>query len=230
MTLPSWQDGKKFGAKIRAALWLESEVGLGNVFKKSQLRQAFPESTQIDRRVRELRSYGWQIDTSREDPSLNQDEQRYVRKGAEVWIPGQAKIPAHQSSLTATQRRHVMENDHFLCRTCGIGTAEPYGDSIELAQLNVARREVRLANGTVEYQLVTECKRCSSGTAGQAVDLDALLEVARHLAPLEQKVFTAWIEADQRPLSVLEKLWGTYRTLPAESREAVRQAVNVSSR
>ena len=134
MTLPSWQD-KKFGGMIRAALWLETEVGLGNIFTKAALRQAFPEATQIDRRIRDLRDRGWQIDTSRHDPSLSQDEQRYVKRGAPVWIPGQAKVPEHKSSLSAAQRTRIHQADGYLCRACGIGAGETYEDGIEQAFL-----------------------------------------------------------------------------------------------
>ncbi|MGO4420337.1 hypothetical protein AB4Z54_16790, partial [Streptomyces sp. MCAF7] len=101
--LPSWQDGK-LGGKARAALWLVTEVGEGNIFTKTELRKAFPDVAQIDRRVRELRDHGWRIDTNRDDPALKQEEQRYVSKGAEVWIPGQAKVAKHKNSLTAAQR------------------------------------------------------------------------------------------------------------------------------
>ncbi|MDT0447299.1 hypothetical protein [Streptomyces johnsoniae] len=224
MTLPSWQN-EGFGGKIRAALWLETEVGLGNTFTKTQLRAAFPNVAQIDRRLRDLRDYGWQIHTSRDDASLNQDEQRYAHRGAEVWIPGQVKTPQHKNSLTAQQRTKVMQADDFLCRTCGIGAGESYDDSIDQAQLNVTRRPVRLTDGTIGHQLVTECKRCRSGGSGTDVDLGELLAMVEALGPLECKVLAGWIKADRRSRSALEKLWGNYRGLPEESRRAVEQAL-----
>ncbi|MEW2575024.1 hypothetical protein [Streptomyces syringium] len=225
MVLPSWQD-KKLGGKGRAALWLESEVKEGNIFTKAQLRKAFPDDAQIDRRVRELRDYGWQIDTNRDDPELKQEEQRYSRKGAEVWIPGQAKVAKAKDSLTGPQRDKVFLGDNFLCRTCGTGPGESYGDGgLKLSKLDVARREVRLPDGTVEVQLVTECNRCHVGSGGRDTDLGELLRVVEGLTPLERKVFAGWIEADRRTPSVLEKLWGVFRTLPEESRTAVMRAV-----
>lgn len=162
MTLPSWQD-KKLGSMARAALWLVTVVGEGNVFTKPALREAFPDVAQIDRRIRELRVHDWRIDTSREDPELKQQEQRFVTRGADVWIPGQSKAPKHKNSLTATQRTKILQGDNYLCRTCGIAAGEEYGDGVEQAQLNVARRKVLLADGTVEHQLVTECRRCGAG-------------------------------------------------------------------
>ncbi|MET8246183.1 hypothetical protein ABZV31_18210 [Streptomyces sp. NPDC005202] len=226
MTLPSWQD-KNLGSMARGALWLVSVVGEGNIFTKADLRAAFPDVAQIDRRLRDLRDHGWKIDTSREDVSLKQQEQRFVTRGADVWIPGKAKAPKHKSSLTAAQRAKVLQGDNHLCRMCGIGAGEAYEDGIELAKLNVARRKVLLADGTAEYQLVTECKKCGTGGgADREVDLGALLDLVENLAPMEQRVFAGWIAADRRSLSPLDKVWGIYRTLPAASREAVAQAID----
>ncbi|GAA0482151.1 hypothetical protein ACFQ2B_14410 [Streptomyces stramineus] len=223
MTLPSWRDGK-YGTKVRAALWLESEVGEGNIFTKAQLREAFPDVAQIDRRMRDLRDHDWTIHTRREDPALKQEEQRYVKKGAEVWIPGQAKTLKTKSSLTASQRTKVMVSDNFLCRSCGIGAGESYYDGGQDSQLDIARRKVVLADGSVQVQLVTECNRCRVGGREREVDLGAVISQVKALAPLERKVLATWVEADGRKPSALEKLWGVYRTLPQESREAVKQA------
>ncbi|MDW8808435.1 hypothetical protein P1P68_27505 [Streptomyces scabiei] len=226
MELPSYQDVK--GGKSQVALWLITEVGEGNTFTKVQLREAFPEAAQIDRRLRELRDHGWRFDTSREDPSLLQQEQRFVTRGADVWIPGKAKAPAHKNSLTATQRAKVMHDDNNLCRSCGVGAGEAYedGGGIELAKLNVSRRKVLHSDGTDEYQLITECKRCGvGGGSDREVDLGMILDLVEDLAPIEQEVFLKWMAADQRTFSPIEKVWGIYRTLPQESRAAVAQAI-----
>ncbi|MGW2255441.1 hypothetical protein ACWCXH_35485 [Kitasatospora sp. NPDC001660] len=228
--LPSWQDKNAHkGGMVRAALWLESEVGLGNVFTSGQLRKAFPDEEQIVRRLRDLRDYGWRIDTHRNDSSLVQGERRYVSKGLEVWVPGQAKAPEHKASITTAQRNKVFQGDNFLCRTCGIGAGESYGDSVELSILNVARRSVQLPDGSVETQLVTECKRCAVGNGDREVDLAELLGRVLALASLEQRILAKWIEADRRSPSALEALWGVYRTLPRSSRETVARAITTSN-
>ncbi|CAM5492435.1 hypothetical protein [Streptomyces abikoensis] len=224
MTLPSWQD-EKYGSKVRAALWLMSEVGEGNVFTKTQLREAFPDVAQIDRRTRDLRDHGWQIDTRREDPSLKLEEQRFVKKGAEIWLPGQAKTQKSKASLTAAQRTKIMAADGFLCRSCGIGAGEAYHDGGQDSQLDVARRKVVLEDGSTPVQFVTECNRCRVGGREREVPLGELFGQVKALSPLERKVLASWIKADARKPSALERLWGVYRTLPEESREAFRQAV-----
>ncbi|GHH92824.1 hypothetical protein [Streptomyces capillispiralis] len=230
MTLPSWQmktDGnRKVGSMARAALWLLTEVGEGNIFTKAELRSAFSDVAQIDRRIRQLRDYGWRIDVSREDPSLKQDEQRFVSRGADVWIRGQAKTPKHKNSLTAAQRQKVFQADSYLCRSCGIAAGEEYGDDdVTQSVLNIARRKVVLADGSEEYQFVTECKRCGSGSADREVNLGALLELVEDLSPMERRILAGWVAADQRSPEPIERLWGLYRTLPEEARKAVADAL-----
>ncbi|ANP55313.1 hypothetical protein J2Z21_007471 [Streptomyces griseochromogenes] len=225
MTLPSWQD-KKLGSMARAALWLLQEVGEGNVFTKAQLREAFPDVAQIDRRTRDLRDHDWRIDTSRDDVSLQQQEQRFVARGADVWVPGKSKAPKHKTSLTTAQRMKIFQADNHLCRSCGIAGGEAYEDGVTLAVLNVARRKVLLPSGETEHQLVTECKRCGVGGGDREVDLGVILDLAEALSPMERQIFLAWITADQRPLSPMEKMWGIFRTLPEESRKAVTDALN----
>ncbi|MGV9992962.1 hypothetical protein [Streptomyces sp. NPDC003374] len=230
MTLPSWQnkmDGdRRVGSMARAALWLLSVVGEGNIFTKAELRSAFPDVAQIDRRIRDLRDRGWRIDTSRDDPSLKQEEQRFVSRGAEVWVPGQAKAPRHKGSLTAAQRQKVFEADGYLCRSCGIAAGEEYEDGVTQSVLNVARRKVLLSDGAVDYQYVTECKRCGSGSADREVDLGALLELVEDLAPMERRILASWIASDRRSLEPIDKLWGLYRTLPEVSRKTVAEALD----
>ncbi|MFI9026242.1 hypothetical protein [Streptomyces sp. NPDC053560] len=95
---PDWRDASAGGGLVRAAAWLLQEVGEGEPFTKAELRAAFPDIAQIDRRVRDLRDYGWIIDTSREDPKLSQDKQRFVKRGLDVWDPEQRKLKPTASS------------------------------------------------------------------------------------------------------------------------------------
>ncbi|MFE5948050.1 hypothetical protein [Streptomyces sp. NPDC056480] len=223
--MPSWLD-RKYGSKVRAGLWLASVVKEGNVFTKGQLRAAFPEVAQIDRRVRDLRDHGWQIDTRREDESLNLDEQRFVKKGAEVWLPGQSKSPKEKAGLTAAQRTKVLLADSFLCRSCGIGAGESFGDAAgQDAQLDVARRQVLMPDGRTETQLVTECNRCRVGGRDRQVDVGSIVRTLGRLSVLERAVFADWLEAGLRNPGPMERLWGEYRTLPEDARNAVRDAL-----
>ncbi len=226
MDMPSWQD-KKLGTMKRAGLWLVAVVGEGNVFTKAQLREAFPDTSQIDRRMRDLRDFGWQIDTNREEPGLESYEQRFVVQGAPVWEPGKATKAS--TAITATQRREIIARDGHICRSCGITPGQSYADSHEGVQLDIARRDVLQADGSKVVELVTECKRCRVGGRALAADLPAVLAEVQHLGVLEQGILAGWIAADRRDFSALERLWADYRALPAESRVKVREALSSDS-
>ncbi|MFD9329122.1 hypothetical protein [Streptomyces sp. NPDC060065] len=222
MDLPSWQD-EKLGTMKRSALWLVTVVGEGNVFTKEDVKEAFPGVSQADRRVRDLRDHGWQIDTNREDASLGQHEQRFVRQGAPVWEPGKGSRPG--SSITQTQRREVLARDGHFCRSCGIAPGEIYAGTYESAQLDIARRVVRQPDGSEAVELVAECNRCRVGGRGKAVDFGEVLAGVENLSGMERRMLTDWIDQDRREFSRVELIWADYRTLPEESRARIRKAL-----
>lgn len=226
MTLPSWRD-ENYGTMKRAALWLLTVVGEGNVFTKEDVKNAFPGISQADRRVRDLRDYGWKIDTHREDVLLGQSEQRFVAQGQPVWEPG--KATKDSSAITETQRRKVLARDGNRCRSCGITPGQAYAGSFETAQIDIARRKVKLPNGTSAVQLVAECNRCRVGGRTLDADLGTVLEGLSKLSGLQRQTLTDWVAADEREFSAVERLWSDFRTLPAESRDKVREALGLSA-
>ncbi|MFI6864062.1 hypothetical protein ACIBKZ_29895 [Streptomyces sp. NPDC050421] len=224
MTLPSWRD-ENFGTMKRAALWLVTVVEEGNVFTKEDVKNAFPGISQADRRVRDLRDYGWKIDTHREDALLGQHEQRFVAQGQPVWEPG--KATKDSSAITDTQRRKVLARDGNRCRSCGITPGQAYAGTFETAQIDIARRKVKLPNGTSAVQPVAECNRCRVGGRTLDADLGAVLEGLSKLGGLQRQTLTDWVAADEREFSAVERLWSDFRTLPAESRDKVREALGL---
>lgn len=223
MSLPSWTD-EKFGTMKRAALWLVDVVGEGNVFTKAQLREAFPGTSQIDRRMRDLRDHGWRIDTNREDAVLDAHEQRFVRQGEPVWEPGKGRSKS-AAPVTATQRRETLQKDGYFCRSCGISAGQTYAGTYEAAQLDIARRQVRQPGGTTAVELVTECNRCRVGGRTLTADVEHVLGRLRRLGALELRILAGWVADDRREFSTLEQLWADYRTLPEESRARVKEAL-----
>lgn len=217
-----WQN-PKVGSKKRVALWLVHEVGLGNIFTKNQLREAFPDVAQIDRRMRDLRPHGWQIDTNREDSSLEANEQKFVRQGEPVWIPGAVPKKA-PNSIGAAQRREVLQRDDHMCRSCGIGPGERYPDLAGTAQLDIARRQVQIGHGQQVVQLVVECTRCRIGNGDNIVDVQAFLERANQLPAIERRIFADWLRKGARDFGEAERLWTIYRALPADTRDQVAEA------
>jgi hypothetical protein len=222
MDMPSWSD-PKLGTMKRAALWLVQEVGVGETFTKSQLRDAFPHTSQIDRRMRDLRDFGWHIDTNREDPQLEAHEQRFVAQGSPVWEPG--KATKSSLTLTAAQRHALLTRDGHKCRSCGIGPGEQYPGTYVASQLDVARREVRLPSGATKVQAVIECNRCRVGGRNLTADVGDVLSRIERLPAIERKMLSAWMEQDARGFSEVEDLWAAYRTLPSDSRDMVREAL-----
>ncbi|WP_280368698.1 hypothetical protein [Nocardia wallacei] len=223
MTVPSWTDSK-LGTMKRVALWLLEVVGEGESFTKTQLREAFPETSQIDRRMRDLRDFGWRIDTSREDPTLGSHEHRFVSWGEAVWEPGKGARKAG-ATVTAAERHEALMRDGHKCRSCGVGPGEKYVGTYITSQLDVARRPVRMPNGETEMQLVIECNRCRIGGRELTADLGDVLARIEHLPVYERKMLAAWVGQDARGFSEAEDLWAAYRTLPADSREVVRAAL-----
>ncbi|MFI7694235.1 hypothetical protein ACIBQ6_34590 [Nonomuraea sp. NPDC049655] len=219
--LPDWQDSK-LGTMKRAALWLVAEVGVGNVFTKTQLRDAFPDVAQIDRRMRDLRDHGWLIYTNREDVSLDASQQRFAEQGVPVWEPGRATKSS--SSITAAQRRELLVKDGYLCRSCGIGAAENYAGSQETAQLEVARRKTLQPDGSITIELVTECSRCRVGGRELVADVRQIVERIRQLPSFDRKILAGWMADGQREYSEIEKLWAAYRALPATARAEISGA------
>ncbi|WP_299539716.1 hypothetical protein [uncultured Streptomyces sp.] len=228
VTLPAWNDPSfKGGTMIRGALWLVQEIGEGNTFTKEQLRSAFPGVSQADRRLRDLRSYGWVIHTNTEDARLMAEDQRFVEAGVAVWDPAARRAAAPEKTITAKQAQAVLARDGYMCTVCGIGSAEPYlDDSNQTAVLSVTRRTSVLLDGREEDLLVTECKRCRAGGGGQATRADGALTEIKNLDPADQRRLARWAERGRRGSTALERAWNAYRRLPAAAQEEVLKALD----
>ncbi|MGW4482497.1 hypothetical protein ACWEOE_01535 [Amycolatopsis sp. NPDC004368] len=212
----------------RVALWLVSEVGEGNQFTKEALRQAFPGVSQIDRRMRDLRAFGWKIDTNREDLSLSSAEHRFVERGQPVWEKGVSSRPAHAPAIGAGERREIITRDGGMCRSCGLAPGDVYEDTEEPVQLDIARRKVRLPDGTVPVLPVAECRRCRLGARDLVAGADQVAERAGRLSTADQSVLAKWVELGERNFRDVERVWAEYKALPADARAAVRDAIGLS--
>lgn len=226
MSLPAWNDPDlKAGTMVRGALWLLQVVGEDGVFTKEQLREAFSGISQADRRIRDLRSFGWVVLTNTEDARLSADEQRFVSAGLPVWDPS-ARRAAARKTITAKERREVMARDGYMCAACGIASTESYqDDSNQSAVLSVARREAVLPSGNLETLLITECKRCHAGSDGQPADVVQLLASIDALDGDEREQLAQWVSLGRRGITPVERAWSAYRRLPSDARHSVREAL-----
>lgn len=218
MTLPDWKtfDG---GTKIRVALWLHEEIGPGGVFTKAQLRGAFPNVEQVDRRMRDLRPEGWVIHTNSQDVSLEPDELRLVSVGGRVWE--KTYRSASLSTVPDAERRAVMLRDNFACRFCGISAGEPYVDDPgRTAVLTVVRGREQLKVDV----LSTVCIRCR-GASPQADSSEEVLREVKALVPRDQEAFRLWLTKNRRMQTPLDKAWLHFLRLPSEQRKQVVEVV-----
>lgn len=218
MTVPNWKtfDG---GTKIRVALWLHEEVGPGGVFTKAQLRGAFPNVEQVDRRMRDLRPEGWVIHTNSQDVSLEPDELRLVSVGGRVWE--RSYRSAAISTIPDAERRAVMRRDNFACVFCGISAGEPYEDDPgRTAVLAVVR-----GTATVRTEaLSTVCVRCRGASAQASSAQEVLIEL-KELDFEDRESFRLWLDKDRRVLTPLDTAWLHFLRLPSEQRKQVVEAV-----
>lgn len=227
MQEPKWDDPSlRAGVMARGALWLVQVVGAGNTFTKSDIRSAFPGVSQADRRIRDLRDYGWTLDTPSQDATLERDQTRFVAVGTPVWDSRERRAARVARPLTRDKRDAVLARDDYLCTVCGISSAEAYEDDpTQTAVLGITQRAVELSPGVVLTSYVTTCKRCLRGKESKRVRVDDVVKAAFALRDEEQTEFLRWIEAGRRELRKPEQLWGRWLRLPPEARARVRRVL-----
>lgn len=207
---------------VRGALWLLQVVGEGNTFTKNDLRSAFPGVSQVDRRIRELRDYGWVVLTSMEDASLLREDQRFVKAGVPVWDSKARREAAPQKNISAKDRQAALARDAYMCTLCGIAGGESYpDDSLQTAVLAVTRRAIVGDDGTPHEMLVTECKRCMAGRADGTVHSTGVLAEARDLEPTDLRRLIRWAERGRRGATGLDRAWAAYLRLAPDMRQEV---------
>lgn len=187
-------------------MWLAADIGEGSIFTKADLRAAFPNVEQVDRRMRDLRQEGWVIWTSREDAQLAVDELRLVTVGGAVWEPGYVSVA---SANTEKTRREVLAADNFRCVFCGVGAGEPYPDD----QLRVARLRV-----TGSQSPRTACDRCKPSDRQRS---DELSKVIRALSAGEREQLSTWLARGTREWSDLDRAWALCWRLSADERSSL---------
>jgi hypothetical protein len=185
------------------AEWLAQQVGEGSVFTKQDLRVALPQFEQADRRMRDLRDYGWTILTNREDASLRPNELRLVKIGLPVWDPGVARVARNsEERVSPAERSRELLSAGYLCRRCGIGAGEIYPEAkTTQVFLSVRRRE---------HGFEVLCQFCLRGGSDSLAALKALIE---SLNPVERAELKTWL-AGERPFERVEIAWSLARRGP----------------
>lgn len=223
MARPRWDDpAYEAGVMVKGALWLLQEIGVGNVFTKADIREAFPGVAQADRRIRDLRDFGWVLHTRADDATLLQEQTRLVSSGAEVWDPKARREASPDKGLSAKERDGIMERDGFMCTVCGIGGAEAYpDDNTDTAVLSVMKQPVSGPSGRSVDGHVTICKRCKAGRGGRKVDPSRIQRAIDELDPSTRHLLQEWSRVGKRTISPAERAWAMYQSLPPEARSLV---------
>lgn len=216
-----WSDASVGSSRERAALWLFERVGEGHVFTKAELRAAFPEIEQIDRRVRDLRSAGWVIHTNRQDARLRPNELRLVSVGDRIW---EASSKRHVSPrISAADRRAAMRRCDYRCVRCGVGAGEAFGDSPSTSAVLTVRTSSAVSPGSPVETMVL-CQRCF----GSPADADLAGEALRLVGELnqaERATVLRWIDAGCREIPRTEGAWQRIVRLSPTGQRDVRAAL-----
>lgn len=227
--IPDYKDPQTGGSMIRAACWLASVVGEGNVFTKEQLREALPGVAQIDRRVRDLRKYGWVIDEARVGAGLVANQQRLTKIGAFVWDKSErdkAAVPV----ISAKVRDEVFFRDGNACRRCGISAGEPFDDDRSVtARLTAGHLYPdSLGSKATVADLITTCQRCNESLQQVTLNYANSSEVISRMSQLDpsqmerlsRRILTGLREIDQ-----VDSIWQDFRQLAGVDRELVWEHV-----
>ncbi|WP_208033209.1 HNH endonuclease [Streptomyces cyanogenus] len=212
---PKWTD-QKIGTKVRLALWLRDVVGEGNIFTKAQMRHAFPEYAQLDRRLRDLRDHGWEIETRLTRVSLKQDELFFARAGEPIWDPATRAARVARRGPSARIRRIVLERDGHACVRCGLRAG-----STRLGLAYV----VPISHGGTDSpdNLITLCPNCNAGRTSQPPGEEEVWLRMQSLSPGEQSRLLAWMTLGRRPVSAVEEVWQLYRAAPASQKNTLKE-------
>ncbi|MGP5387639.1 hypothetical protein [Brachybacterium tyrofermentans] len=227
MKQPAWDDPKSSaGTMVRGALWLLQVVGEGGTFTKNQLREVFPGVSQVDRRIRDLRDFGWVVHSSIEEASLLAEEQRFVKAGVAVWDAQERRKAAPRKAISSKERKAVLARDGYMCTLCGIAGAEPYRDDpVMTAVLSVSQRKVRTIEGAETQILVTECNRCRSGQSNTTIDVGEAVASASVLSCGERRRLLRWMERGRRGVTALDRAWEAYLRTPVDQRPELAHQV-----
>lgn len=219
--LPDWRD-QSFGTRVRVALWLATEVGEGNRFRKEQLREAMPGVEQIDRRMRDLRPAQWQILTYRDRSGLAPDELLLEKIGLPVW--DKEHRAAGLRVINARTRRAVMDRDGNRCVRCGILAGESYpAEPGTTARLTLGHvNPHKHGSGATAGDLVTECARCNETVkhlTGAQLTPDQVWDRITELGKADKVKLLAWAMKGSREATPLERAASLLFQLPVVQRE-----------
>lgn len=229
--VPDYRDQTiRMGSMARCACWLASEIGENGVFTKAQLRDAVPGVEQIDRRMRDLRDFGWRIDESRMASDLQPDELRLVIIGIPVWDE-KARRAAKREGISAKVRQEVFHRDGHACVRCGAAAGEFFDDQPGVrVRLTAAHLYPNTLGGKASAaDLVTACQRCNEAIREETpnyLDEQQVISRMRTLGRADRAKLLQRMQTRRRESDKVDDIWRAYLQLPGVERSAVEQALS----
>ncbi|UGT66115.1 HNH endonuclease [Nocardia gipuzkoensis] len=220
MASQSMSSGRRVAAFIAG-------VGEGNRFTKMELFNAVPGVAQADRRMRDLREMGWQIDNYKVNPNLSPDQYLLRKIGVRIDLGEKPPVTVRRT-VTGPKRRRILERDGRACQICGIAAGEAFPDEpARTATLTIGHLIPRERGGSDnDGNLRAECQRCNDEARDVTTnppDPDEVFTAARNVkGGLKTKTeLYRWMLAGRREIGNVERVFLDWSRLPIEQRQVV---------
>jgi len=200
-----------------------ASVGEGNKFKKMELFAAVEGVSQADRRMRDLREMGWEIDNYKVNPNISPDEYLIKKIGVRIDL-GEPRPKSARKSITGPKRRRIFERDGHTCQVCGAPAGVPFPDDPSRVAILTIGHIVPKAWGGPDDDgnLRAECQRCgdeSRNITKKPPTADEVLVRAQHVGSLKEKRrLFGWMQAGRRSLDDTEDIFNDWAKLPHAQR------------
>lgn len=200
-----------------------AEVGEGNTFRKLAMFEAVPNVSQADRRMRDLREMGWEIDNYKVNPNLSPDEYLLKKLGTRVDL-GERRPPGGRKSVSGPKRRRILERDGHACQVCGNAAGAEFHDAPGRRATLTIGHIVPVARGGQDDDdnLRAECQRCNDEARDVSNDPPTAAEVFTEAVNIggvkDKRVLFSWMQAGRRLSDDKERVFNNWARLPQAQR------------
>ncbi|MFF4399355.1 HNH endonuclease [Streptomyces sp. NPDC001480] len=222
------ESGVRKSSLAKVAEFLAAK-GPGGTFSKLELFEAVPDVSQADRRMRDLRQMGWQIDNYKLNPNLRPDEYLVRKLGTRVDL-GERAPKLERKNITGPKRRRILERDGHTCQACGVRAGQEFPDAPGRTAVLTISHIVPVSQGgqNTDDNLRTECQRCSSPSNDPAPappSTRQVLDRASQRPFADKQLLYSWMKAGQRTTSETEELFYAWSRLAPADRTEVMAAL-----